>query len=135
MPAKDRYHDTVIRALEDDGWRIDDEQVVFIVQGQQVIIDLLASREDEKPITILVEVKSFLRRAQLEDLASAVGKYLIYRLTMDDAGATEIPLFLAIPNTAFHGIFSEYLGVSLRKMLDIKLLVFTLDEEIVTWVT
>ncbi len=31
MPAKDFYHDTVIHALNKDGWTITREQVSFII--------------------------------------------------------------------------------------------------------
>ncbi|NWF68880.1 MAG: hypothetical protein HXY40_07330 [Chloroflexi bacterium] len=35
MPAKDRYHDTVKRALIKDGWQIAGEQTTLILEGGQ----------------------------------------------------------------------------------------------------
>ena len=36
MPAKDRYHDTVVRALQKDGWTILDEQVGLFVPSRRL---------------------------------------------------------------------------------------------------
>lgn len=43
MPAKDKYHDVVIRALQKDGWIINDEQYILITQKRLLWIDLLVS--------------------------------------------------------------------------------------------
>ncbi|MBC7812419.1 MAG: xisH family protein [Burkholderiales bacterium] len=44
MPAKDRYHDTVKRALIKEGWLITDEQVTLIVDKRYLWVDLTVSK-------------------------------------------------------------------------------------------
>jgi hypothetical protein len=57
MPAKDRYHDAVERALQKDGWTILREQVELIVPPRRLWIDLRAA--EACTLVILVEVKGF----------------------------------------------------------------------------
>jgi hypothetical protein len=94
LPAKDRYHDTVKRALIKDGWTITAEQVTLIGVTRQVIIDIEASKGELGEI-ILVEVKGF-ERSPVEQLALAIGKLQIYRFMLDELGR-EIPLGLQFP--------------------------------------
>jgi XisH protein len=58
MPAKDRYHDVVVRALQKDGWTILAEQVALSMPTRRVWIDIRASK-NAGAIAILVEVKGF----------------------------------------------------------------------------
>ncbi len=76
MPAKDKYHDVVIRALQKDGWIINDEQYILITQKRLLWIDLLVSDVSDSR-QVLVEVKSFISLSAVEDFANAIGKYLI----------------------------------------------------------
>jgi ribulose bisphosphate carboxylase small subunit len=74
MPAKDRYHDTVVRALIKDGWTIASEQVRLRVPGRRLWVDIRAVKADAS-VSILVEVKGFENApSQVEYLAGAVGK-------------------------------------------------------------
>ena len=45
MPAKDRHHDAVVRALRKDGWPIIREQFELIVPSRRLWIDIRAARE------------------------------------------------------------------------------------------
>jgi len=56
LPAKDRYHDTVKRALVKDGWTIEDDQVRLKIGSRNLWIDLQASRTNQ-PFAVLIEVK------------------------------------------------------------------------------
>jgi hypothetical protein len=58
LPTKDRYHDTVIRALHKSGWTLITEQVAIIVEDCRPWIDIRASKQTEN-MAILVEVKGF----------------------------------------------------------------------------
>lgn len=61
-------------------------------------------------VAILVEVKGFENMPSPVDyLAEAVGKYVLYRSTLDYVGITE-PLYLAVPHAAYMGILSEVIG-------------------------
>src|SRR5687767_15393236 len=131
MPAKDRYHDTVKHALIKDGWTIQAEQVTLITADRQIVIDLQVSKSDEGEI-ILVEVKGF-ERSPIEQLANAIGKLQIYRFVLKDLGKN-IPLWLAVPDFAYHGILTEKMGLVIREQNEIDLVVFSPErEEIVEW--
>ncbi len=123
MPAKDHYHDTVKRALVKDGWTIDHEQVLFVIADRHVWIDIQASKATELVI-ILIEVKGFEGPSQVEQLIDAVGKYVVYRTVIDDAGGENIELYLAIPEKASRGVLQERIGIIVRQQAQLKLLVF-----------
>ncbi len=132
MPAKDHYHDAVKRALINDGWASEAEQVTFIIANRQVVIDLKASKNEQRDI-ILVEVKGF-ERSPIEQLAVAIGKLQIYRFMLDDLGH-DTPLWLAVPDMAYQGILTEKLGLAMREQNHIDLLVFSPErEEITAWI-
>jgi Holliday junction resolvase-like predicted endonuclease len=65
MPAKDRYHLTVVRALIKAGWNIVEEQYKLMVGERRLWIDIQAAKAEQTQI-ILVEVKG------LENSLSAV---------------------------------------------------------------
>src|SRR5258708_34092966 len=134
MPAKDRYHDPVKRALVKDGWTIDSEQVLFVIANRHVWIDIQASRAAEA-VTILIEVKGFEGPSQVEQLVEAVGKYTVYRAVIDDAGGENISLYLALPEKAYMGVLEERIGIIVRQQAQLKLLVFDPNnEEITAWI-
>jgi hypothetical protein len=131
LPAKDRYHDSVKRALVKNGWTIDEEQVSFIGSERQIIVDPQISKEGQG--IILVEVKSF-QPSMVESFANAIGKILIYRYILDEL-AQDIPVWLAVPEFAYQSILTEAMGISIRRQLTIDLVVFSVEhEEIVKWI-
>jgi len=132
VPAKDHYHDTVARALIKDGWIISGEQVFIKLPERRLWIDLEAANADSR---ILVEVKSYVRiQSPVESLAASVGKYIIYRSSLDRLRDNR-SLYLAIPENAFKGIFSETLGQLVIQRAKISLLVYDPSkEEIMRWI-
>jgi hypothetical protein len=74
VPAKDRYHDTVVRALTKTGWVVTVQQVAIALPGRRLWVDLRAARESDR-LVVLIEVKSFERTPSPVDyLAAAVGQ-------------------------------------------------------------
>jgi hypothetical protein len=71
MSAKDIYHNTVIRALEKDGWSVTHQNFSVTIGGRDMFVDigaerlLAAERGDEK---IAVEVKSFVKPSRCKTL-------------------------------------------------------------------
>jgi hypothetical protein len=131
MPNKDHLHDTAKHSLIKDGWHIDDEQVVFLGSERHILIDIQASKPTVG--TILVEVKGF-QFSMVESFANAIGKILIYRYILDEL-AYVTPLWLAVPEVAYHGILSEHMGLDLRREVGIDLIVISaVNEEIVRWI-
>lgn len=130
MPKKDKYHDLVIRALQKDGWILIKEQVMLYVESRILKVDLHLQRQREE---ILVEVKSFDSGSPVIDITEAVGKYTVYHAILED-NQDNRPLYLAIPRTAYEGIFSERLGELLRSRHKLKLIVYdVLTETIIAW--
>jgi len=134
LPAKDRYHDTVIRALTKEGWQITSEQFPVIVEDRHLWIDIRAEREQEQ-LAILVEVKGFENSpSPIEALANAAGKYSLYLAALEYADVS-LPLYLAVPTQAYNGILSEKIGKQTLLRVGIRLIVFDPDvAEVVQWI-
>src|SRR5207249_748399 len=78
LPAKDRYHDTVVRALVKDGWTVTHHQFNLDVEERSLWVDIRAVKE-ARSLVILVEVKGFENMASaIRYLASAIGQYVLY---------------------------------------------------------
>lgn len=121
MPAKDRYHDTVIRALQKSGWTLITEQVAIIVEDRRLWIDIRASKQTEN-MAILIEVKGFEGMpSPIEYLANATGKYAMYRAALDYL-RIDLPLYMAVPDEAYRGILSEEIGKQTLKHNKVRLL-------------
>jgi hypothetical protein len=82
MPAKDRYHDVVKRALIKDGWIITREQVALIIGKRRLFVDIQISKLGETDAA-LIEVKTFQQPdSQVEAFANALGQYLLYETAL-----------------------------------------------------
>lgn len=84
---------------------------------------------------LLVEVKELFHvSSEIEDLASAIGKFMLYRLILEATQDTR-KLYLAISTQAYDGILSEWLGVLALKQLQIPLIVCDVEtEEVTQWI-
>lgn len=134
MPAKDRYHDALKRALVKDGWTIEDEQITLTIDERNFWIDLKASKA-ESQLVILVELKELAEvDSAVEALANALGKFELYKLALR-ASNISIPLHLAVSEQSFKGILSEKIGQIAIGHAKIPLVVFdSKREEIVRWI-
>jgi hypothetical protein len=133
MPAKDRYHDSVVRALVKAGWTIDDEQVTLLLESRTMWIDLQASHGRYQTV-LMIEVKELAEvNSPIEALANAIGKIILYRVAMR-IKKLHFPLVLAISVASYHGILQEDIGIGVIDELDIPLIVYDPDtENIVLW--
>ena len=69
----------------------------------------------------------------VDNLASAVGQYVLYRAALNFAGLA-IPLYLAVPIAAYVGILGETLGAQAIEAAGIRLVLFNpVTEEISRW--
>ena len=134
MPAKDRHHDAVVRALEKAGWQVVRENVAIGDEVRQLLIDILARRGGED--IILVEVKSFEGvPSPVTLLEKAIGQYMLYTAVLNYLG-DETPLYLAVSGTAYTTFLSESLIHHVLGYLKVKLMVFDpVYEEITQWIT
>jgi len=56
MPARDKIHEAVIRALEKQGWRVERDPFVISIEGKLLFIDLMIQHIEARRI-MLVEIK------------------------------------------------------------------------------
>ena len=138
MPAQDKYHDVVVKALTEEGWTITDDPFRLTYGNKRLWVDLGAEREtlaaEKGSERIAVEIKSFVRHSEIEDLEKAIGQHNLYRDVLDELEPDRI-LFLAIPWRAYDGIFSEKIGRLVLRKQRINLMVFDeLQERISEWI-
>lgn len=134
MPAKDRYHDVVVRALRKAGWRILEEQVALSMPTRRVWIDIRASRGADN-VAILVEVKGFERLASpVAYLAEVIGQCVLYQAILDYAEVNDA-LHLAVPAAALTGILGEEIGRQAIQRAQVRVILFDpVQEEIIGWI-
>lgn len=81
MPVRDSVHATVVEALNADGWTITDDPLKITVGVRDLFVDLGVAQEslaaEKNGIRLAIEIKSFLNLSVIQDLAEALGKFLI----------------------------------------------------------
>jgi hypothetical protein len=77
MAAKDIYHDSFVRALQNDGWTITHDPLIIPFGSRDLHVDigaerlLAAERDGER---IAVEIRSFIGPSPIQDLKEALGR-------------------------------------------------------------
>jgi len=133
MPRKDIYHDTVKRALIKDGWTITHDQFSFKLGKKVLFADLGAERvisAEKKLRKVIVEVKNFIGRSQVNDLENALGQYVLYHQGLLEANINR-ELYLAVTRSTFNKVFQIPLGGVLLKNNIIQLMVFDEAKEVI----
>lgn len=138
MPARNIYHDVVVRALIADGWTITDDPLRISFGNRDFYVDLGAERTtigaEKGEQRIAVEVQSFLNPSPVRDLQEAVGQYGIYRAVLAENRSDRL-LYLAVPLRVYEGLLSERFGQLIVRQLDLRVLVFDPQKEsIVQWI-
>ena len=125
-----------MRCLEKAGWSIVKEQEYISIgthndTNRRLYLDIKAQRNDEQ--LVLIEVKG-LEQSPVHELMELLGQYLTYRMALDYL-SIEIPLYMAVPETAYEGIFQHVLGQAMMNRYAIPLLIFDpVREEIIQWI-
>lgn len=137
MPALDRDHKLVRRALEKEGWIITSDPLTLGVGKRNFLVDfgaerlLAAERGTEK---IAVEVKTFAGPSPIADLQQAYGQFGVYEEVLATTEPERV-LYLAIPEEAMSGIFAEEIGQLMLKNRFRRLFVYeTEQEKIIQWI-
>lgn len=140
MSAKDIYHDTVVRALQKDGWSVTHENFIVPFGKRGLYVDIAADpmvaaeRGDQR---IAVEVKSFLKPSPVQDLKEAVGQFFIYlsALQTSDEHKDRL-LYLAVRDEAYNSVFkSDDVVLEFVRGHGIHLIVFDpINEVINEWI-
>lgn len=137
MPAKDKYHDNVRKALEFDGWEITHDPYYLKLGRRKGYIDLGAKRmilgAEKGSEKIAVEVKSFLGMSDLDQFEDALGQFLVYRPALNKIEPERI-LFLAIPNDFYQSFFDDSYFVEIAELYDLKMCIFDeTNSKIILW--
>lgn len=139
MPARDQFHDIVIRCLVKVGWTILREHyAVVVADNNDVIRRLFIDIAAQSPTAqiVLIEVKS-LESSPTRQFMTLVGQYLVHRTALDSLG-NATPLYVAISDKDYERIIWQPLAQNvIRDMLaaPIPFVVFNpAEEEIVEWI-
>jgi hypothetical protein len=137
MPAKDRYHDAVKKALEKDNWQITNDPFILRWGARDLYIDLGAEKliaAEKGREKIAVEVKSFIGTSPVADLENALGQYILYYDILHRL-EPERCLYLAIRQETYLELFQEPIGKILIENQRLCLLVFNSELEVISaWI-
>ncbi len=133
MPARNRYHRHVVRALEADGWTITHDPLHLKWGVRDLFVDLgaeklLAAEKGERRIA--VEIQSFAAMSEIEDLRNALGQFVLYH----DVLAKVYPdrtLYLAVPTGAYAYLFQEPVSQLLLENKRFRIVVFDPQTEVI----
>lgn len=135
--ARDTYHQTVVHALETEGWQITHDPFSFPVGRKNLFVDLGAEKliaAEREGYRIAVEIKSFQGPSEIRDLEEALGQYLLYKPFLYIREPDRL-LYLALPKDPYNSLFDEPIGKGLMETYNLHLLVFDPDERsIITWI-
>jgi XisH protein len=139
VPARNIYHDAVIRALTSDGWTITHDPLTLSYGGKDLFVDLGAERlaiaAEKSGQRIAVEIQSFLNRSPVRDLQEAVGQFEIYRAILAETEPGRL-LYLAVPRRVAEGLLAERFGQLIVMRLRLRVLVFDEQQEkVVQWIS
>ncbi len=107
MPAKDKFHEIVINALQQQGWTITHDPYHIDLGFVDFYIDLGAerligaTRDGEK---IAVEIKTFLGASTISEFHTAIGQFINYRIALEEEDADRL-LYLAVPLDIYKRFF------------------------------
>lgn len=135
--ARDKFHQEVRIALENEGWRVTDDPLYMKVGNIPVHIDLGAEKligaekGDEK---IAVEVKTFGIPSFITALHEAVGKYIIYREALKQTNSDRV-LYLAMPSNVYDLYSREPIVKNVFKSYDFKVILYKPEtNKLVSWI-
>src|SRR5262245_59001473 len=133
MPARDKFHDHVRKALVNDGWTITHDPLHLRWGKKDMYADLVAERilgAEKGDIKIAVEIKSFANPSLMDALESALGQFVLYDDVLERV-EPERKLYLAVSAYAYHEIFEEPVGELLLSKGRVRLLVFSAEAEVI----
>src|SRR3954470_11208546 len=101
MPARDRDHQLVRRALVRDGWTITHDPLRLRWGVRDLYVDLGAERllaAHKGALKIAVEIKSFVGASVVEDIEKALGQFTLYLDVLERVDPDRI-LYMAVSAT------------------------------------
>ena len=134
--AKDQYHQHVVDALEKGGWEITDDPYLLASGKIRYQVDIGAEKliSAKKGVRkILVEVKSFVGPSDINEFHRVVGQCVDYLVVLNEVDPDRM-LFLAVPDFAWEGFFTEPAIQKSLGFISAKILVYDpLSKTITEW--
>jgi hypothetical protein len=133
MPARDRYHEQVKRALIQDGWTITHDPLRLQWGLRDMYVDLGAEQllaAEKGSGKIAVEVKSFVGLSEMDDLEKAVGQFVVYHDVLSNIEPDRV-LYLAVAEEIYVDLFEEPIGKLLIANGRVRVLVFDPYQEVI----
>jgi hypothetical protein len=138
MSARDRFHQLVRTALENEGWIITHDPYHIDLGFVDFYIDLgaelllAATKDDQK---IAVEIKTFLAASTISEFHTAIGQFINYRIALEDDDPDR-QLYLAVPLDVYKRFFRYPFIQTVIRRNQIPLLVYdTEKQEIAEWIS
>jgi len=133
MSALDSCEPEVIRALEKDGWGIDQKPFVIRTDLHNVLADFSLRRNVDIPTEhiIILEVKCFSNPDNdLQEFYTAMGQYQFYRYALLLEGV-RWSIYLAVPHVAYQRLVEDDAMVATFEQLSVNLVTIDLEREVV----
>ncbi len=133
MPARDQIHDHVRRALVNDGWVITHDPLHLRWGTKDMYIDLGAERflaAEKAGRKIAVEIKTFAGPSIMDALEKALGQFVLYDDVLERVEPART-LYLAVSARVYREIFEEPVGQLLLSKGRVRLIVFSMEAEVI----
>ncbi len=128
--VKDKYHDLVRLALENDGWVITHDPYKIKLGKRRGYIDLGAEKQmiaaEKGGDKIAVEIKSFSSPSDLDSFENALGQFLIYWRALKFKEPDRI-LYLGVPRSFYARFFDDLFFLETAKDFNVNMLIY--DEQ------
>ena len=138
MPAKDKFHQIVVTAIQKDGWTITHDPYPLQAGSFDLAIDLgaekivAAMKEGEK---IAIEIKSFLGASKISEFYGALGQFITYRAALNIQEPERV-LYLAVPSDIYEKFFRTIFIQDLIRQNQLNLIIYNIKKEIIEqWTT
>ncbi len=125
--AKDKYHQHVRTALENEGWIITHDPYKIMLGRRRGYIDLGAEKEviaaEKQGEKIAVEIKSFVGHSDLDDFEDALGQFMLYWRALRQKEPDRV-LYLAVPEGFYKRFFDDAFFVETAQEFNVKMVIF-----------
>jgi hypothetical protein len=122
--ARDKIHEVVKKAVENDGWEITDDPLILLFEDDSIAIDLAAEKiiiAEKGTKKIAIEIKTFDQPSLIYEFHKAIGQYFNYQT--------------AIPETILNKLLQNHIIKKSIERIKMKLIVVNLEtSKIVEWI-
>ncbi len=133
MPAKDKFHQAVKTALQNEGWTITADPLYLEFGGVDMYVDLAAEKmiaAEREGRKIAVEIKSFSAPSLISEFHTALGQFINYRTALQTQEA-ERRLYLAVPEDTYWAFFTLPFTQTVITQQQLKVLVYDMEQEVI----